>query len=104
MERSLASKPLVWEEWATTLAQDLLEPEHRPGVPGPHRPEEFAARLYACEALKPSPAADEPPEPYSLQWFLQIENYRHGKYGRWIPRLLEFVKHQIGRASCRERV
>jgi ubiquinone/menaquinone biosynthesis C-methylase UbiE len=33
-------------------------------------------------------------EPYSLQWFLAIENQRHGRQGRWIPRLLEFAKHR----------
>jgi ubiquinone/menaquinone biosynthesis C-methylase UbiE len=32
-------------------------------------------------------------EPYSLQWFLEIESQRHGRHGRWIPRLLEFYKH-----------
>jgi ubiquinone/menaquinone biosynthesis C-methylase UbiE len=32
-------------------------------------------------------------EPYTLQWFLSIENRRHGRQGRWIPRLLEFAKH-----------
>jgi ubiquinone/menaquinone biosynthesis C-methylase UbiE len=32
-------------------------------------------------------------EPYTLQWFLSIENQRYGRHGRWIPRLLEFAKH-----------
>ena len=32
-------------------------------------------------------------EPYTLQWFLDIESHRHGRRGRWIPRLLEFAKH-----------
>src|SRR5262249_49139750 len=32
-------------------------------------------------------------EPYSLQWFLNIESRRHSKQGRWIPKLLEFTKH-----------
>jgi ubiquinone/menaquinone biosynthesis C-methylase UbiE len=35
----------------------------------------------------------EVPEPYTLQWFLEIENHRHGRRGRWLPRLLEFAKH-----------
>jgi ubiquinone/menaquinone biosynthesis C-methylase UbiE len=64
-------------------------------VAGPHSPAEFAARLYACEALTP-PAArhavDTATEPYSLEWYEQIESQRH-KFGRWIPRLLEFAKH-----------
>ena len=44
----------------------------------------------------PAPIAGsspEPPEPYSLQWFLDIENQRHSKHGKWIPKLLEFAKH-----------
>ncbi len=62
---------------------------------GPHNPREFAQRLYAFEALYPSVPrrVDEQPEPYSLQWFLDIQNQRHSKHGRWIPRLLEFAKH-----------
>ncbi len=32
-------------------------------------------------------------EPYSLQWFLDIENQRHSRHARWIPKLLEFAKH-----------
>jgi SAM-dependent methyltransferase len=39
------------------------------------------------------PRPDEGVEPYTLQWFLDIENQRHGRQGRWIPRLLEFAKH-----------
>jgi SAM-dependent methyltransferase len=69
---------------------------HGRGGPGPHNPEEFAERLYAYESLnEPQPArlSDAPAEPYSLQWFLNIENQRHGRSGRWIPRLLEFAKH-----------
>jgi ubiquinone/menaquinone biosynthesis C-methylase UbiE len=66
------------------------------GWQGPHHPREFAQKLYAIEALQPSAARvrpEEQPEPYSLQWFLDIENRRHSKHGRWIPRLLEFAKH-----------
>jgi SAM-dependent methyltransferase len=32
-------------------------------------------------------------EPFSLQWFLNVENSRHGRHGQWLPRLLEFTKH-----------
>jgi SAM-dependent methyltransferase len=63
---------------------------------GPHNAREFAQKLFAFEALQPptGPArADPEPEPYSLQWFLDIENQRHSKHGRWIPKLLEFAKH-----------
>lgn len=62
---------------------------------GPHDPAGFAERLYACEALAPRERTSPDPgaEPYTLQWFLNIESHRHGRRGRWIPRLLEFAKH-----------
>src|SRR6202022_350678 len=63
-------------------------------LPGPHHAAEFAQRLFAFESLNsPKPARYEQVEPYSLQWFLNIENQRHSRQGRWIPRLLEFAKH-----------
>jgi ubiquinone/menaquinone biosynthesis C-methylase UbiE len=92
MDGFYPSKLDTGQAWATTLAQDLLEPEHH--LQGPHRPADFAERLYACESLKPLPfARSDTVEPYTLQWFLDIESQRHGKQGRWIPRLLEFAKH-----------
>src|SRR5262249_46470476 len=42
----------------------------------------------------PTPPTDAGPEPYTLQWFLDIEHQRHGREGRWLPRLLEFAKHR----------
>ncbi len=68
-------------------------PEH---LQGPHNPREFAQKLYSLESLQPTPLqvrTQEVPEPYSLQWFLDIENQRHSKHGKWIPKLLEFAKH-----------
>jgi SAM-dependent methyltransferase len=87
----------TWEGWAVSTVQNLPEQDGRWGLPGPHNPAEFANRLYACEALSPAatpPRTDEGAEPYTLQWFLDIENQRHGRQGRWIPRLLEFAKHR----------
>jgi SAM-dependent methyltransferase len=63
---------------------------------GPHHPREFAQKLYAFEALQPpagGPQLALEAEPYSLQWFLDIESHRHSRHGRWIPKLLEFAKH-----------
>jgi SAM-dependent methyltransferase len=68
-------------------------PEH---LQGPHNPHEFAQKLYSLESLQPALLRSRRPahpEPYSLQWFLDIENQRHSKHGKWIPRLLEFSKH-----------
>src|SRR5947207_2853513 len=68
---------------------DLFEtrPEH---LQGPHNPHEFAQKLYTLESLQPAAMRARPheyPEPYSLQWFLDIENQRHSKHGKWIPKL-----------------
>jgi SAM-dependent methyltransferase len=62
---------------------------------GPHLAQEFAQKLFDYEALHPPTGrqVEEPLEPYSLQWFLHIENQRHSRQGRWIPKLLEFAKH-----------
>jgi ubiquinone/menaquinone biosynthesis C-methylase UbiE len=68
----------------------------RPSPDGPPPPVTVADRLYEAETLNHIAGPLRPngvPEPYSLQWFLQIEAQRHGRPGRWIPRLLEFAKH-----------
>lgn len=95
MDGPYLGNPRIWQDSplsiqeSPALASDLA-------LPGPHKPSEFAARLYAWEALNP-PAGEAGTnatiEPYTLQWFLNIENQRHGRQGRWIPRLLEFAKH-----------
>src|SRR5688572_26837393 len=86
----------LWESWDSAVVQDLPGPMNGHPLAGPHHLLEFADRLYACEALNPSaacPRTGEGAEPYSLQWFLNIENQRHSRQGRWLPRLLEFAKH-----------
>jgi SAM-dependent methyltransferase len=96
MEGSYLRKWGGQEGPALTVIRDLPSPTNGPAVAGPHNPAEFADRLYASEALDPpaaGPRGDDSPEPYTLQWFLKIENQRHGRQGRWIPRLMEFAKH-----------
>jgi SAM-dependent methyltransferase len=96
MEGPYRSDLRLWETHTSlTIVHEAPDPVSR-ALPGPHNPREFAERLFAHEALHPAPAApdvDIAAEPYSLQWFLNIENQRHGRQGRWIPRLLEFAKH-----------
>jgi SAM-dependent methyltransferase len=73
-----------------------FESEPKQVLKGPHNPYDFAQKLYSLESLQPAPLRPRtqmPLEPYSLQWFLDIENQRHSKHGRWIPKLLEFAKH-----------
>src|SRR5260370_42313855 len=96
MDAPYSGKLRIWEGWtaAAGSALPLLDRAH--GLPGPHSPAEFANQLYACESLNPRPnrpGKHEGAEPYSLQWYLNIENQRHRRQGRWIPGLLEFSKH-----------
>jgi ubiquinone/menaquinone biosynthesis C-methylase UbiE len=92
MDGSYPSTLRLWESPAEP--GDMLLAATPAGVGAPPS-SNFADRLFASEALDP-PAAlrlTEPAEPYTLQWFLSIENHRHSRHGRWIPRLLEFAKH-----------
>jgi SAM-dependent methyltransferase len=86
----------VWDESRAPIIQDFPSLTRGPFLAGPHHPTEFADRLYACESLNPpgeGPRVEAAAEPYSLQWFLNIEDRRHRRQGRWIPRVLEFSKH-----------
>jgi ubiquinone/menaquinone biosynthesis C-methylase UbiE len=102
MDDSYPNKLQVWRGWAASFLQEWTPPGGA-GVSRPANPAELAARLYASETLHPtSTCARWGPgvEPYSLQWFLDVENQRHGRHGRWIPRLLEFAKHAGERLLC----
>jgi SAM-dependent methyltransferase len=93
MEDSYPRKLEVWPGWALSLRDGLASTNGRPAAAAPA---DLADRLYASEALNPAAASPRSPdgaEPYSLQWFLEVESQRHGRQGRWIPRLLEFAKH-----------
>lgn len=52
------------------------------------------ARVLALqEVLRASSRGREASEPLSLQWYLEVEELRHNRQGRWLPSLLEFGKH-----------
>jgi ubiquinone/menaquinone biosynthesis C-methylase UbiE len=92
MDEPYPSQLHVWPGPAAAV-HDLPLLTNGRGTAGPA---DVAQKLYAHEAFGPAAAmarAEETAEPYSLQWFLNIENQRHGRHGRWIPRLLEFAKH-----------
>jgi SAM-dependent methyltransferase len=95
MESSYPSKLRVWDGAPAAVLHDAAEVLKGTPLNGPHRPDEFAERLYACEAFHPVKIGPEEgeTEPYSLQWYLNVENQRLSRRGRWIPRLLEFAKH-----------
>ncbi|MCS7046187.1 MAG: class I SAM-dependent methyltransferase [Gemmataceae bacterium] len=91
---------LLAEAWTspTVAVEELFGlPQPAAGaLAGPHQPRDFANKLFAYEALRPSGSAGWPsaqPEPFSLQWFLDVQTQRHAKYARWIPKLMEFAKH-----------
>jgi len=90
--------PNLWTRSETAVAECFGLPgaEDDALFQGPHNPNEFAQRLFAYEAIQPPSVPVRPdiaPEPFSLQWFLDIENRRHSKHARWIPKLMEFAKH-----------
>ncbi len=39
-------------------------------------------------------------EPYSLEWFKQIEQRRYSRHGYWIPKQLEFHRHRGEQVLC----
>src|SRR5215472_7756376 len=94
MADSYSSKLQLWEGWMPALVRGPAPPAAgERGLAVPHYRVEFADRLYAGETLQANGRVCEGAEPFSLQWYLDIENARHSRHGRWIPRLLEFSKH-----------
>ncbi len=93
MEASYPSNLRVWEGTAAVVSEvsDLAGPRL---LPGAGHAAGFAAMLFATEVWAPAGMGPDPVvEPYSLQWYLDIEERRFSRRGRWIPRLLEFSKH-----------
>src|SRR5579883_2100246 len=82
----------LWEGSRPTrpLPLGVLAPEDNP--PSPQRTDQ-AGELALRESLRSTWKPSELAEPYTLQWFLDIENARHGRQGRWIPEALEFTRH-----------
>lgn len=84
----------IWETPGIAALED--RPMPKPLTPNDVWAIQKARALYARETLNPSPAGAKLPEgaePFTLQWFLNIEHQRHHRKARWIPRLLEFAKH-----------
>jgi ubiquinone/menaquinone biosynthesis C-methylase UbiE len=94
MADSFSSKVQLWEGWMPALPKGPTPPasEDRPLLARPYHLD-FADRLSAGETLHATWLLREGSEPFTLQWFLDIEHARHSRQGQWIPRLLEFVKH-----------
>jgi ubiquinone/menaquinone biosynthesis C-methylase UbiE len=91
MDGSYSSKLHLWDGWLPARLEGPA-PSGR-GLAGPHQPSQFTERLFAAEAMQEVRPGRESAEPFTLQWFLDVENVRLGRHGRWVPRLLEFAKH-----------
>lgn len=64
------------------------------GIVRAFTPPDLADRLYTLETLQfPGARKLSTADPFTLQWFLDAENVRYGRNGRWIPKLMEFTKH-----------
>src|SRR5262245_36300316 len=89
MADSYSSKLQLGDGWACRQKED---PPAAVAQPWTALPAEYADHLYGHETLGP-PAHTGPPlvhaegsdEPYTLQWFLEIEHLRHRRHGRWLP-------------------
>jgi ubiquinone/menaquinone biosynthesis C-methylase UbiE len=92
MDEPYPSKLQVWSGPAALAGDPSLPPGGR-SLAAPPAPADLADRLYQDETMAPTRRPAEGAEPYSLQWFLDVEAHRYGRHGRWFPRLLEFAKH-----------
>ena len=80
----------LWEGWMPSRAPGAAS-IRAPAVPS--LADAYAARLFASEAMQPGRTPREAAQPFTLQWYLEAESVRYRRYGRWLPRLLEFGKH-----------
>jgi len=87
-----SGKLQIWESPLLARNRGPSPPAGERAPAGPP-PAGHADRLFAQETLHPLRRPPEGVDPFSLQWFLDLENARHHRYGRWLPRLLEFAKH-----------
>jgi SAM-dependent methyltransferase len=96
MDASHPGRLRIWEGGTPGRIREPLVQDIGHTLAGPHKLAPFADLLYAREVLNPSagtPGKGEGAEPYTLQWFLNAEQQRYRRPGRWIPRLMEFSKH-----------
>jgi SAM-dependent methyltransferase len=95
MADSSSSRLRIWEGWVPAITRQTASSwVVADSAPGRDESVAFADHLAARETLRPHHRPREGVEPYSLQWFLDIESIRHGRHGQWLPRLLEFGKHR----------
>jgi SAM-dependent methyltransferase len=95
MADSISGKLQIWEGWAPPLVKPTVAfpagGERTSATPTPSHA--LSEHLYTEETFAQRRRPHQAMEPYSLQWFLEVEADRYARHGRWIPRLLEFTKH-----------
>ncbi len=87
MAESYSRKLQIWDGWAP------LGKNPAPASGERSHSLELAEHWFASETLSRRTGSQDGAQPFSLQWFLEIESIRHGRHGRWLPKLLEFTKH-----------
>jgi SAM-dependent methyltransferase len=94
MGESYPGKLQIWDGLLPALLKGAggAAPGARGRTPA-EDPAALAGRLYAAEVLYAGRRPREGAEPFTLQWFLEIEHARQHRQARWLPRLLEFGKH-----------
>jgi SAM-dependent methyltransferase len=94
MPESFSSKLQIWEGWlGAPVRGNLPVSLGEPVPPGGRLLADNPDRLFDEETLHADRRGRERPEPFTLQWYREIEEGRHSRHGSWIPRLLEFTKH-----------
>lgn len=91
MAESFSRHLQLWDGWAPLGKNPSLTGGER-ALSCPH-PLELAENYFASETLSRRTGSQDGAQPFSLQWFLEIEAIRHGRHGRWLTKLLEFTKH-----------
>jgi len=93
MADSYPSKLQIWEGWKPTRIEPALAVARGDLRTPATSLDGSVDALYARETFQRGTRGREGAEPFTLQWFLDIENARYTRQGTWIPRLLEFTKH-----------
>lgn len=79
----------------------ILEITEQKGLPSSiHMDDDELLRYAAAEAMVPSFGRSTNAIPLSQEWFKAIEEQRHGRHGTWLPRHLEFDRHERERVLC----
>jgi SAM-dependent methyltransferase len=91
MAESFSRNLQIWDGWAPGENQSAQSGEVRASCS--LHPLELAEHFFASETMSRRTGSQDGAQPFSLQWFLEIESIRHGRHGRWLPKLLEFTKH-----------